>query len=61
MARQCLVATIRHQLEDGVLVSREEVPQQLPKAKDSPETEEGVLLCEELEKVVTDTDMDKYS
>ena len=60
MARQYLVAAIRHQSEDGVLVSREEVLQQLTKAKDSPETKEGDLLCEELEKVVIDTDMDKY-
>ena len=60
MARQYLVAAIRHQSEDGVLVSREEVLQQLTKAKDSPETKEGGLLCEELEKVVIDIDMDKY-
>lgn len=54
------MATIRHQSKEGVPVAQEEVPKQLTKTKDSLETEERSLFCEELEKVVIDTDIDKY-
>ena len=60
MARQCLVAAIRHQFEGESLATPERALQQLIEVETSLDVVDGGVKCEELEKVIIDVDVEKY-
>ena len=60
LARQCLVAAIRHQFEGEALAIPEKALQQLTEVVESSDVIDRGLMCEELEKIIFDADAEKY-